>query len=269
MNELQNFNFNGKQLRTVLIDNEPFFVGKDAAVAIGYKNFRDALKSHVKDKYKRESRITTPSGAQKITVISEPGLYQLAGESKLPSAEPFQDWVYEEVLPTIRKHGAYMTDAKAQDVLSGNGLADLLLQAGNQIKQLESEKATIQIENQELVAELEEVKEKTTYLDLILESPDDILITQIAQDYGFSAVKFNRILNDLRIQRKVNKQWVLYSRYMGKGYIGSRTQNYVDKQGRERTSITTTWKQKGRKFLYETLKKNGYLPLVEQDDLVS
>lgn len=260
MNELQNFNFNGNQLRTVLINNEPFFVGKDAAVAIGYKNFRDALRSHVKDKYKRESRITTPSGKQNVTVISEPGLYQLAGESKLPSAEPFQDWVYEEVLPTIRKHGAYMTDKKAQSVISGDGLADLLLQAGTQIKKLE-------IEKQQLSSELEEVKEKTTYLDLILESPDDILITQIAQDYGFSAVKFNKILNELRIQRKVNKQWVLYSRYMGKGYIGSRTQSYFDKQGVERTSITTTWKQKGRKFLYEVLKKNGYLPIVEQDDL--
>ncbi|WP_196757345.1 Bro-N domain-containing protein, partial [Lactococcus cremoris] len=141
MKELQNFNFNNLPVRTVLINDEPWFVGKDVAIAIGYKNFRDALKSHVKDKYKRESRITTPSGVQSVTVISEPGLYQLAGESKLPSAEPFQDWVYEEVLPTIRKHGAYMTDAKAQDVISGNGLADLLLQAGNQIKQLELEKS--------------------------------------------------------------------------------------------------------------------------------
>ena len=260
MSELQNFNFNGNQLRTILIDNEPFFVGKDAATAIGYSNTRKAIKDHVKSKYLREARIVTPSGKQTVTVISEPGLYQLAGESKLPSAEPFQDWVYEEVLPTIRKHGAYMTDKKAQSVISGDGLADLLLQAGTQIKKLE-------IEKQQLSNELEEVKEKTTYLDLILESPEDILITQIAQDYGFSAVKFNKILNELRIQRKVNKQWVLYSRYMGKGYIGSRTQSYFDKQGVERTSITTTWKQKGRKFLYEVLKKNGYLPIVEQDDL--
>ncbi|MGO1352708.1 MAG: BRO-N domain-containing protein, partial [Lactococcus lactis] len=113
MNELQNFNFNGNQLRTVLIDNEPFFVGKDAAAAIGYSNTRKAIRDHVKGKYLREERIVTPSGVQTVTVISEPGLYQLAGESKLPSAEPFQDWVYEEVLPTIRKHGAYMTDAKA------------------------------------------------------------------------------------------------------------------------------------------------------------
>ncbi len=167
MNELQNFNFNNLPVRTVLINDEPWFVGKDVAIAIGYKNFRDALKSHVKDRYKRESRITTPSGVQSVTVISEPGLYQLAGESKLPSAEPFQDWVYEEVLPTIRKHGAYMTDAKAQDVISGNGLADLLLQAGNQIKQLELEKS--------------QMKPKALFADSVSASKNTILIRDLAK----------------------------------------------------------------------------------------
>ncbi|WP_195936156.1 phage antirepressor KilAC domain-containing protein [Lactococcus lactis] len=167
MNELQNFNFNGNQLRTVLIDNEPFFVGKDAAAAIGYSNTRKAIRDHVKGKYLREARIVTPSGVQTVTVISEPGLYQLAGESKLPSAEPFQDWVYEEVLPTIRKHGAYMTDAKAQDVISGNGLADLLLQAGNQIKQLELEKS--------------QMKPKALFADSVSASENTILIRDLAK----------------------------------------------------------------------------------------
>ncbi|MDR7695788.1 phage antirepressor KilAC domain-containing protein [Lactococcus lactis] len=167
MNELQNFNFNGNQLRTVLIDNEPFFVGKDAAAAIGYSNTRKAIRDHVKGKYLREARIVTPSGVQTVTVISEPSLYQLAGESKLPSAEPFQDWVYEEVLPTIRKHGAYMTDAKAQDVISGNGLADLLLQAGNQIKQLELEKS--------------QMKPKALFADSVSASENTILIRDLAK----------------------------------------------------------------------------------------
>lgn len=167
MNELQNFNFNGNQLRTILIDNEPFFVGKDAAAAIGYSNTRKAIRDHVKGKYLREERIVTPSGVQTVTVISEPGLYQLAGESKLPSAEPFQDWVYEEVLPTIRKHGAYMTDAKAQDVISGNGLADLLLQAGNQIKQLELEKS--------------QMKPKALFADSVSASENTILIRDLAK----------------------------------------------------------------------------------------
>ncbi|MCP9357981.1 phage antirepressor [Liquorilactobacillus satsumensis] len=118
MNEIQSFNFRGNNLRALLIDNEPFFVGKDAAKAIGYKNYRDAINNHVKEKYRRVSQITTPSGNQEMTVISEPGLYQLASQSKLPSAEPFQDWVYEEVLPSIRKHGAYMTPQKLQETLA-------------------------------------------------------------------------------------------------------------------------------------------------------
>lgn len=262
MNQLQNFNFNGNQLRTVLIDNEPFFVGKDAAAAIGYSNTRKAIKDHVKSKYLRESRIVTPSGEQKVIVISEPGLYQLAGESKLPSAEPFQDWVYEEVLPTIRKHGAYMTDSKAQDVLSGNGLADLLLQAGNQIKQLESEKEAMKIE-------LEEATERTRYLDLILESPDKMTTTQIAFDYGMGAPTFNKLLASLKIQRKVNGQWILYRQYMGKGYTKTETFPITHRDGRRGTTTNTVWTQKGREFLYRKLKKNGYLPLVEQDDLAS
>ncbi|WP_242328057.1 phage antirepressor [Lactococcus lactis] len=188
MNELQNFNFNGNQLRTVLIDNEPFFVGKDAAVAIGYKNFRDALKSHVKDKYKRESRITTPSGAQTVTVISEPGLYQLAGESKLPSAEPFQDWVYEEVLPTIRKHGAYMTDKKAEEVLNGQGLADLLMQAGQQLKE------------KELI--ITEMKPKALFADSVATSKSSILVGHLAKllrQNGFN-IGQNRLFEILREQ---------------------------------------------------------------------
>ena len=186
MNKLQNFNFNNLLVRTVLINDEPWFVGKDVAIAIGYKNFRDALKSHVKDKYKRESRITTPSGIQTVTVISEPGLYQLAGESKLPSAEPFQDWVYEEVLPTIRKHGAYMTDAKAQDVISGSGLADLLLQAGNQIKQLELEKS--------------QMKPKALFADSVASSHTSILVGELAKILRSNGVNIgaNRLFKWLR-----------------------------------------------------------------------
>ena len=262
MNELQNFNFSGQNVRIITINDEPWFVGKNVADILGYSNSRKALSDHVDDEDKGVTKSDTLGGNQNITIINESGLYSLILKSKKPEAKQFKRWVTSEVLPTIRKHGAYMTDKKAKDVLHGNGLADLLIQAGEQIKSLEFDKQQLQVE-------LEEVREKTTYLDLILESPDDILTTQIAQDYGYSAVSFNRILHDLRIQRKVNKQWVLYSKYMGKGYIGSRTSDFVDSKGIARTSITTTWKQKGRKFLYEVLKKNGYLPLVERDDLAS
>lgn len=258
MNELQNFNFSGQDVRIITINDEPWFVAADIAKVLGASNSR-SLAQMVDEEDKGKQSLHSGSDA---TIVNESGLYTILLRSNNPQAKPFRRWVTSEVLPTIRKHGAYMTDKKAQDVLHGNGLADLLIQAGEQIKSLELEKSQLKIE-------LDEVREKTTYLDLILESPDYILTTQIAHDYGYSAVSFNRILHDLRIQRKVNKQWVLYSKYMGKGYIGSRTSDFVDSKGIARTSITTTWKQKGRKFLYEVLKKNGYLPLVERDDLAS
>ena len=118
---------------------------------------------------------------QTLPIVNESGLYTILLRSNNPQAKPFRRWVTSEVLPTIRKHGAYMTDKKAQDVLHGNGLADLLIQAGEQIKSLEFDKQQLQVE-------LEEVREKTTYLDLILESPDDKShrITDIAQYHSIA-----------------------------------------------------------------------------------
>ncbi|EPD09389.1 putative phage antirepressor protein [Lacticaseibacillus paracasei subsp. paracasei Lpp70] len=171
MNELQEFNFQGNQLRTVLIDSEPFFVGKDAATAIGYKNFRDALKTHVKAKYKRESRITTPFGAQTMTVISEPGLYQLAGESKLPSAGPFQDWVYEQVLPSIRKHGAYMTPETIEKAIYN---PDFIINLATQLKDEQAKTAALTADNATM-------KPKALFADAVATSHTSILIGDLAK----------------------------------------------------------------------------------------
>lgn len=264
MNELQNFTNGLFNLDVKVEGEEILFSAEQVAKSLGFTTKTNGTE------YVRWNRVNEflPQVAkvEKGSFISEPMVYKLAFKANNAVSEKFTDWLAVEVLPTIRKHGAYMTDAKLEEVLLN---PDTLISLATQLKAERQARLGLEKENSQLNLELAAATEKTTYLDLILESPDDILITQIAQDYGFSAVKFNRILNELRIQRKVNKQWVLYSRYMGKGYIGSRTQNYVDSKGQERTSITTTWKQKGRKFLYETLKKHGYLPLVEQDDLAS
>lgn len=95
------------QIRTVTIDGEPWFVGKDVATALGYSNHRDALSKHVDSDDKGESRIATPSGTQQMTIINESGLYSLILSSKLPSAKKFKRWVTSEVLPSIRKTGSY------------------------------------------------------------------------------------------------------------------------------------------------------------------
>nr|DAN39678.1 MAG TPA: repressor domain protein [Caudoviricetes sp.] len=254
MNEI--FNFQGQQVRTVTINGEPYFVGKDVAEVLGYSNPRQALKSHVDEDDKGVSKFDTLGGKQDLTIINESGLYALILGSKLPQAKEFKRWVTSEVLPTIRKHGAYLTDSKIEEVLLS---PDTIINLATQLKNERAEKEQLKIE-------LEEARKQTSYLDLILQTKDQLTTTQIAQDYGMSASKFNQLLKDLRIQRKVNSQWVLYKQYLGKGYIASRTFEYIGRDDRCHSKITTVWTQLGRKFLYDALKeREGILPLVEQE----
>ncbi|MFK4886351.1 phage antirepressor [Lactococcus petauri] len=264
MNQLQNFTNGIFNLDIKVEEGQVLFSAAQVAKSLGIVT--KTTKNGKKYENIRWSRINEflPQVAEikQGSFISEPMVYKLAFKANNAVSERFTDWLAIEVLPTIRKHGAYMTDSKAQDVLSGNGLADLLLQAGNQIKKLESEKEAMKIE-------LEEATERTRYLDLILESPDKMTTTQIAFDYGMGAPTFNKLLASLKIQRKVNGQWILYRQYMGKGYTKTETFPITHKDGRRGTTTNTVWTQKGREFLYRKLKKNGYLPLVEQDDLAS
>ncbi|MGK4071782.1 phage antirepressor KilAC domain-containing protein [Lactobacillus crispatus] len=124
----------------------------------------------------------------------------------------------------------------------------------------------LKLENKNLNIQLEESNKKASYLDLILGDPTPILITQIANDYGYSAVAFNRLLKKFKVQRRVNGQWILYRAFMGKGYTSTKSKTYEDHHGKLRTKIYTVWTQKGRRFIYDILKKNGILPLIERED---
>jgi prophage antirepressor-like protein len=254
MNEI--FNFQGQQVRTVTINGEPYFVGKDVADVLGYNDTNQAVRKHVDDEDKLTRQFDGSGQKRNMTIINESGLYALILGSKLPQAKEFKRWVTSEVLPTIRKHGAYLTDSKIEEVLLS---PDTIINLATQLKNERAEKEQIKIE-------LEEARKQTSYLDLILQTKDQLTTTQIAQDYGMSASKFNQLLKDLRIQRKVNSQWVLYKQYLGKGYIASRTFEYIGRDDRCHSKITTVWTQLGRKFLYDALKeREGILPLVEQE----
>ena len=138
-------------------------------------------------------------------------------------------------------------------------MARALLMADKKIKLLENE-------NENLLIELEEATKNADYLDLILQTKDGLTTTQIAQDYGMSARKMNQLLKRERIQRTVNGQWALYAKYLAKGYISSRTFDYVGKDGKPHSNMTTVWTQLGRRFIYDKLKAIDVLPIIEQED---
>lgn len=166
---LQLFAFEGSQVRALEIKNEPWFVGKDVAEILGYKKARNAIAQHVDDEDKKEAPIQgTLGGTQSMTIINESGLYSLILSSKMPNAKKFKRWVTSEVLPTIRKHGAYMTDEKAFDIVHNkNGLADLLQQAADQLKQKD--------------IQIEEMKPKAMLADAITASETSILVGEMAK----------------------------------------------------------------------------------------
>ena len=187
MNEIQEFYFNGDAVRTLLRDNEPYFVGKDVAEILGYRNPRDALSKHVDSDDKGVAKCDTLGGTQQTTIINESGLYSLILSSKLPKAKEFKHWVTSEVLPTIRKHGAYMTDAKAAAIVTDKGsLADLLQQAAEQLKRKD-----IQIER---------MKPKALFADAVSTSDTPILVGELAKILHQNGVSMgqNRMFRWLR-----------------------------------------------------------------------
>ncbi len=274
MEEMKLFKFEGNEVRTLKINDEPYFVGKDVAEILGYALPTKAIQDHV-DKEDQRSEIVNKSqffqngtGFMNVDLITESGVYSLIFSSKLPKAKKFKRWVTSEVLPAIRKHGAYMTDQKAFDVVHNkDGLASLLQQAADQLREKDIQIEQVKAENKNLSIQLEESNKKVSYLDIILGTPDVLATTQIAADYGYSAVKFNQILYKLGIQHKVNSQWILYRVYMGKGYVTSKLFTYKDTKGRDRSKTTTYWTQKGRKLIYDVLREDNILPLIERDDI--
>lgn len=251
----QLFSFKGQQVRTVTINGEPCFVGKDIADILGYANNRDALVKHVDDEDKQTSQIATAGQKRSMTVINESGLYSLILGSKLPQAHEFKRWVTSEVLPTIRKHGAYMTPAKIEEVLTD---PDTIIQLATQLKQEREGR---------LIAEqkVNELTPKATYYDKVLADKSLVTITQIAKDYGMSGRAMNRKLHELKVIYKQGQTWLLYAKYQKTGWTHSETVMVPKKDGTEKAVLNTKWTHQGRLGLYELLKSNGIIPLIEQD----
>lgn len=254
MNEI--FNFHGQDVRTVTINNEPYFVGKDVAGILGYQNGSRDVNRHVDEEDKLKYRFGTSGQDREMIIINESGLYSLILSSKLPQAKEFKRWVTSEVLPTIRKNGMFATD----ELLDNPDFAIATFQRLKEERQL-------RLQAQEEVAQknqiIQELQPKATYYDLILQSESLVAISVIAKDYGMSAKKLNSLLHDLKVQFKQGSTWLLYQKYADKGYTQSKTHT-IDA---ERSKMHTYWTQKGRLFIYDLLKnKKGILPLIEQEE---
>lgn len=254
MQALQTFNFEELPVRTLTINDEPYFVGKDVADILGYSNSRKALSDHVDEEDKLTSRIVTAGQNRNQTIINESGLYSLIIASKLKSAKRFKRWVTSEVLPSIRKHGIYATDNVIEQTLQN---PDYII---NILTEYKKEKETRML----LQQQVGELKPKADYYDQILKNKKLITISAIAKDYGMSAQAMNKILHELKVQFKQSGQWFLYARYHDKGYTHSEPQEYVKKDGSKSFRLHTKWTQKGRIFLYNLLKENDILPMIEK-----
>lgn len=255
--EIQTFNFENQQVRTVEIENEPYFVGKDVAAILGYSNTRKALIDHIDVEDKKDGVTIRDSIGrnQNAVVINESGLYSLILSSKLPNAKKFKRWVTSEVLPTIRKHGAYLTPDKIEEALLN---PDTLINLATQLKQEREAR---------LIAEqrVNELTPKATYYDLVLANKSLVTITVIAKDYGMSGKAMNKLLHELGVQYKQGSTWLLYAKYQKTGWTHSETVMIKDKNGNEKAVLNTKWTQKGRLGLYELLKRKGYLPVIERE----
>lgn len=256
-NELKIFENNEfGQVRVVMKDGEPWFVAADVCKALGLTQVSIAI-GKLDDDECRLIEIPHPqSHCKALTVngVTEPGLYSLVIGSRKPSARQFKRWITHEVIPSIRKNGAYIA---GQDQMTDAELVAKALVAANNII-AEREKRIMA-----MTQKIAEMQPKANYYDIVMSAPQTVLVRQIAEDYGMSAQKLNSLLNQFGIQYKQNNQWLLYAPYKGKGY--TRSQTYAKDDGfRHFASEHTRWTQKGRVFIYNVLKKYGILPICER-----
>ena len=239
MNELK-FNNGNVDLKIKEVNGNIYFDAEQSAIGLGIfleKNNNKYVR------WERVRKYLDSPQVEKGDYISEPDFYTLAIKANNSVAEKFQYWVTHEVLPSIRKHGAYMTDEKADDILNRQGLADLLQQAANQLKNKDKQ--------------IEILKPKAEKYDRYLSNKGLITITEIAKEYGMSGDKLNQFLRDKRVIYKRGNKWFIYQKYANERYVGYEV--YLP-EGRR----SLKWTPEGEMFIRELLENNNIKPVLEQ-----
>lgn len=263
-NEIFNFEFEGHQIRSILIDGDPWFVGKDLAEALEYTDPISAMRKLDKDD--KISTLGNDSLSSNIfygnnnkraypTLINEPGMYSLIMGSKLQTdnVTRFKKWITHDVLPSIRKHGGYIYGQ--ENMTDDEIMSRALIMANSKLVALEEKNEQLKSEN----------VEKTSLMELLQGSKDRYLASEIAQCYGLSAIAFNKLLNQFKIQKKVGGVWTLTKQYEEneEEYMISTFKNMWENKEIVGKRKFNAWTKDGILFIYRTLKEHGIVPIIE------
>lgn len=257
MNSLQVFNDGNIDLKVKEVNGVVYLDAEQAALGLGISFVAKSGNEVVR--WERVRKYLNSPEVEKGDFITEAQFYKLAFKANSKAAERFTDWVAEDVLPAIRKHGAYMTPKTIEEALLN---PDTIIRLATDLKKEREGR---------LIAEqrVNELTPKASYYDKVLANKSLVTITAIAKDYGMSGQRMNALLHKLGVQYKQGKTWLLYAKYQKNGWTHSETVMITDRYGNEKAVLNTKWTQKGRLGLYELLKDNGILPLIEQDDDVA
>jgi len=234
------------EIEVLMIDGKPFFPAKECAIVLGYTKPENAVARHCKGSLKRG--VLTKGGKQEKTFIPEGDLYRLIIRSRLPAAVRFEAFVCDEILPSIRQHGAYIDPELLEKMQESLEFAEDLLEC----------LATAHAKNSALVDYTDQLFPKAAYHDAVLQSPQGMPISVIARDYDLSAFAFNILLHELGVQYKIGGTWLLYKKHCNKGYTVSKTYQLGDE-----VTVHTQWTQAGRRFIYDLLAWHGIYPNTE------
>lgn len=244
-------------VRTLMFNNEPYLVGKDVAVALGYAKPENALSAHVDDEDKTITLIQGSGSNYKsnTTIINESGLYSLVFCSQLPTAKKFKRWVTSEVLPALRKNGGYI-------VATSEDTPDLIMARALQVAQatIDRHKKQLELANERIALQGEQLKSqapKVEYYDQVLQSEGTMTTRQLAMGLGMTANTLNKKLCNAGIQFRQSGMYILHAPYSSYNLTSVRSYPYMTSNGRTLTKQYLVWNERGKQFV-TMLRNNNF-----------
>lgn len=260
MNQQQIFNFESKQVRTILVNDEPFFVGKDVATILGYSNGPKAMRDHVDEEDKLTERIVMSGQNREVIVINESGLYSLILSSKMPNARKFKRWVTSEVLPTIRKHGAYMTDETLAKAITSPEFGIMLLtELKNEREQKEQAQQQLKAQEPQVIfAKTVEVSQNSVAVKVLA-----TILKQNGMNIGQNRM-FSWLREHKYLSSRQGKTWNMPTqKAMEKGLFELKANTYFHNNGVPETNYTPLVTGKGQIYFINKFKNEFSLEVTK------